>query len=52
MEKPNLEGTPGDHLVKTSVEGLDSNEVIQGPVKWGLENIQCGDFLSSLENLF
>lgn len=40
MEKPNLEGTPGDNLVELSLESLASNEVNQDPVKWGLENIQ------------
>lgn len=44
MEMSNLEGTSGDNLDEPSLEGLASNEVIQDPVKWGLENIQRGRF--------
>lgn len=44
MEKPNVKETPGDNLVEPSLEGLASNEVVQDPVKQGLENYQWGRF--------
>lgn len=39
-----LEGIPGENLAEPSLEGLVSNEVIQNPLKWGLENIQWERF--------
>lgn len=46
MENSRLEGTPEDHLVDPSVEGLASNKVAQGPSNGVLKISSEGDFIT------